>query len=109
MNALDDLRCDRRTRLAATVAAVAIGLGFATLHWAGLLAAGALVALPQRSVGRGVAAGVGLGVLVVVAFLARLALAGTLGSVLAMGQPTWLALGIGLLLPPFGSLLRGVV
>ena len=58
---------------------------------------------------RWLAAGVGVGVLAVLAFLATLALAGTLGPTLAMGQPSLLALGIGLLLPPFGSLLRGVV
>jgi len=109
MTALDDLRGDRRQRLAVTTVAVVVGFGLATLHWAGLLIAGALVALPQRSVSRGLAAGVGVGVLAVLAFLATLALAGTLGPTLAMGQPSLLALGIGLLLPPFGSLLRGVV
>ncbi len=109
MTALDDLRADRRQRLAATAAAVVVGIGLATLHWAGLLIAGALVALPQRSVSRGIAAGLGVGVLVVVAFLVSLALAGTLGPTLAMGQPSLLALGIGLLLPPLGSLVRGIL
>lgn len=109
MTALEKLREDRRRRLAATAAALVVGFALVAVHWAGLLIAGALVALPQRSFPRGVAAGVGVGVLVVAAFLARLALAGTLGPTLGMGQPSWLAVGIGLLLPPFGSLVRGVV
>lgn len=106
---LTAIRRDDRRRLAATVALVALGLALSVFHWSGLLVAGALVAVPQRSIVRGVAAGFGLGVLVVVGFLGWLAVAGTLGPVLAMGQPSWLALGIGLLLPAFGSLLRGVV
>ncbi|WP_435115023.1 hypothetical protein [Halolamina sp. C58] len=105
---LTSLREDRRRRLAASAGAVVLGLVLALFHWAGLLAAGALVALPQRSFGRGVAAGFGMGALIVVGFLAQLALAGTLDPVLAMGQPSLLALGIGLLLPAFGSLVRGV-
>lgn len=105
---LADVRRDERRRLAATGVAVVVGLALSTVHWSGLLLAGALVALPQRSIRRGVAAGVGIGVLAVVLFLGQFALAGTLGPVLAMGQPSWLALGIGLLLPAFGSLLRGV-
>lgn len=109
MNALDGLRENRDRRLAVTVGAVVVGLGIAQVHWAGLLVAGALVALPQQSLGRGIAAGLGVGALVVALFLARFALAGTLGPVLGMGQPTWLALGIGLGLPTFGSLVRGVV
>lgn len=106
---LAGVRRDDRRRLAVTVVAVVLGLVLSLVHWSGLLVAGALVALPQRSVVRGVAAGFGLGVLVVVGFLGWLAVAGTVGPVLAMGQPSWLALGIGLLLPAFGSLLRGVV
>lgn len=109
MSALDRLREDRRRRLAVTATAALVGLALAILHWAGLLVAGALVALPQRSLSRGIAAGVGVGVAVVLGFLVVFALSGTLGPVLAMGQPGLLALGIGLLLPPFGSLLRGVV
>lgn len=103
------VREERRRRLAATAVALALGLGLSVVHWSGLLLAGALVALPQRTFGRGVAAGVGAGALVAVAFLTQLALAGTIAPTLAMGQPTWLALAIGLLLPAFGSLLRGVV
>jgi hypothetical protein len=106
MSALDALRADRGRRLAATGIAVMLGLVLATLHWSGLLVAGALVALPQRSITRGIAAGVGLGGLVVVVWLV---LVGTLDLVLSIGQPSMLALGIGLLLPPFGALVRGVV
>jgi len=106
---LATLREDRRRRLAATAVAVVLGLALGLVHWTGLLAAGALVALPQRSFGWGVAAGFGMGALTVVGFLAQLGLAGTLDPVLAMGQPSLLALGIGLLLPVFGSMVRGIV
>ncbi|MFW5934900.1 MAG: hypothetical protein ACOCQL_03510 [Halolamina sp.] len=109
MSTLAGLRDDRRRRLAATGVAVVIGLALSTVHWSGLLLAGALVALPQRSWPRGVAAGVAMGGLVLVAFLAQLALAGALGPGLGMGQPSWLALWLGLSLPAFGSLVRGVV
>ena len=109
MSALTDLRDHRRSRLAATALAVVLGLALALFHWVGLVLAGALVALPQRSLRRGVAAGAGVGVLVVAGFLTSFALAGTLGPALAMGQPTALALGIGLVLPLLGSLARGVV
>ncbi|GAB7093011.1 hypothetical protein JCM30237_01630 [Halolamina litorea] len=106
---LAELRADDRRRLAATALAAVVGLALALGHWAGLLVAGALVALPQRSVVRGVVAGLALGSVAVGGFLAAFALAGTLGPALSMGQPLWLALAIGLFLPPFGSLLRGVV
>jgi hypothetical protein len=109
MSTLEGVRENRERRLAVTVGAVVVGLALSQIHWAGLLVAGALVALPQQSLGRGVVAGLGVGVLVVALFLSRFALVGTLGPVLGMGQPTWLALGIGLGLPTFGSLVRGVV
>ena len=109
MSALDDLRADRRRRRGATALALAVGLALVVVHWAGLVLLGALVALPQRTVGRGVVAGVGAGALVVLAFLADLALAGVLGPVLGMGQPAWLALAIGLGLPALGSLARGTI
>jgi len=106
---LTRVRGDRQQRLAVTTVVAVLGVALAVLHWAGLVVAGALVALPQRSVSRGLAAGLGLGLLVVAGFLSWFALAGTLGPVLAMGQPAWLALGIGLLLPAFGSLTRGII
>lgn len=106
---LTELRADDSRRVAATNGAVLLGLGISLFHWSGLLLAGALAALPQRSLARGLGAGVGVGVLAVVVFLSQFWLAGTLGAVLAMGQPTWLAFGIALGLPTFGALVRGVV
>lgn len=109
MSVLPALRNEPRRRLTATGVAVGIGLALATVHWSGLLLAGALVGLLQRSLRRAIAAGVALGGLIVGSFLAQFVLTGTLGPVLVMGQPPWLAVAIGLALPAFGSLIRGVV
>ncbi|MFC4405699.1 hypothetical protein [Haloarchaeobius iranensis] len=106
---LTELRADERRRVAATNGAVLLGVGLSLFHWSGLLLAGALASLPQRSIPRGIGAGFGVGVLAVIVFLGQLWLAGTLGLVLGMGQPTWLALGLGLGLPTVGALVRGVV
>ena len=106
---LEDLRADDRRRAAVTNGAVLLGLGLSLFHWFGLFLAGAMAALPQRTVPRGIGAGLGVGVLAVVVFLGQFWLAGTLGPVLGMGQPAWLALAIGLGLPTFGALVRGVV
>ena len=106
---LEDLRADEKRRVAATNGAVLLGVGLSLFHWSGLLLAGALAALPQRTIPRGIAAGFGVGVLAVVVFLGQLWLAGTLGHVLGMGQPAWLALALGLGLPTFGALVRGIV
>ena len=106
---LAELREDDSRRVAATNGAVLLGVGLSLFHWSGLLLAGAMASLPQRSIPRGIGAGFGVGVLAVVVFLGQFWLAGTLGLVLGMGQPTWLALAIGLVLPTFGALVRGVV
>ncbi|WP_435349627.1 hypothetical protein [Haloarchaeobius sp. HRN-SO-5] len=107
---LDDVRSDDRDRWALTAVAVLAGVGLSLVHWSGLLVAGALVALPQRSVARGLAAGVGVGVLVsLVAFLVPLTLTGSVSSVAEMGVVAALPVGIGLALPAFGALVRGLV
>ncbi|MFD1645399.1 hypothetical protein [Haloarchaeobius litoreus] len=106
---LTELREDDSRRVAATNGAALLGVGLSLFHWSGLLLAGALVALPQRTIPRGIGAGFGVGVLAVVVFLGQLWFGGTLGLVLGMGQPAWLALALGLGLPTFGALVRGVV
>lgn len=92
-----------------TLAGVVVGLLLAQFHWLGLVAGGALVSLPQSSVGRGVAAGVGFGVLAWVAFLVGLWSAGVAGLYPAMGQVAAVAAGISVGCGLLGGLARGVV
>lgn len=105
---LGTIRTDDSRWATATVLGALLGLAVANVHWSGLLLGGALVALPQRSVRTGLAAGLGFGVLVVLAFALRLALAGALDTYLGMGQvlavSVVISLGTGLL----GALVRGI-
>jgi len=103
------LREDPARHWGALVLAVLVGLGLATLHWVGLVVGGALVGLLARSLRRALVGGLGFGALVVLVWAGSFALAGTLGSVIAMGQLSALGVAIGLLAPTLGSLARGVV
>lgn len=89
--------------------AVVVGLVLASLHWSGLVAAGALVGLVATSFRRALLSGVGFGAFALAVWAARLALAGALGAVLATGQFVVLAVLIGLGAPLLGSLVRGIV
>ncbi|MFB6143447.1 MAG: hypothetical protein ABEJ30_08925 [Halorientalis sp.] len=105
---LDALRGDARQRRVGTLLAVAVGLAAVSVHWVGFVLGGALVALVQPTVRRGLLAGLGFGVLSWVAFLAWLAAVGSLGLYLGMGQVFVVSAAI----PPAGALLgslaRGV-
>jgi hypothetical protein len=100
---------DRPTRWTATALAALAGLGLASVHWLGLVAGAALVALPQRTTARGVAAGIGFGGLALAAAAASLSLAGGLDVALAMTQPLGVALGAAVVGGAVGGLVRGVV
>lgn len=100
---------DHPTRWIATALALIAGLGLASVHWLGLVAGAALVALPQRTTARGVAAGVGFGVLALAATAASLSVAGGLDVALAMTQPLGVALGATVVGGAVGGLVRGVV
>lgn len=97
----------RRRRLVA-VAAVLVGLALATVHWLGLVAGGALVALVARTPARGLVAGFGFGVVVLAVFLAGPLLAGRLGRTLGAGLPAVLAVVAPLALGTLGGLARAV-
>lgn len=105
---LATLRQDARRRLFVTVAGVAVGLAVAFVHWIGFVVGGALVALAQRTMPRGVAAGVGFGVLAWLVFLATLGSASAVDTYLQMGKifvvSSAIPIGGGLL----GSLIRGI-
>jgi hypothetical protein len=103
------LREDATYHWVGLVTAIVVGLVLAAVHWVGLVAGGALVGLVASSLRRAVLAGVGFGVLAVLGWLALLAVAGSLGEVLATGRLVVLAVGMGIVAPAFGSLARGVV
>lgn len=101
----------RQSRWAATALAVLAGLGLASAHWLGLLVGAALVAVPQRSLGRGVLAGVGFGLLSLAVTAGGLALAGPAATATAsaMVAPLGVAVGVGVVGGAVGGLVRGVV
>ncbi|QZY00338.1 hypothetical protein [Halobaculum rubrum] len=100
---------DRRTRWIATAVAVVAGLGLASVHWLGLVAGATLVALPQRTWARGVAAGIAFGLLALTATAVSLSLAGGLDTALTMTQPLGVAVGVAVVGGAVGGLVRGVV
>ncbi|MEF8851422.1 MAG: hypothetical protein V5A44_11775 [Haloarculaceae archaeon] len=103
------VQCDPRRRRVLTAAALAAGLGFATLHWGGLLVGGALVGLAQPTLRRALLAGFGFGVAALVVAAVRFALAGTLAGVVG----TWPLVAVGvaaaLIAGPLGASARGLV
>lgn len=103
------LRADERRRAGLIAVGLAVGLGVGSLHWFGLVLGGALVALPARSVRRGLVHGLSLGLVALLAFAALLAGHGALGPALGTGPVGALTLGIGVAAPLLGSLVRGLV
>jgi len=101
-------RANDRQRRIALVVALVVGVGAAWLHWLGLVVAGALVGLTRRSLPRALAAGVGVGVVVLATFVLLSPALGA-GELLALGQPAYVAVGSALALSLLGSLTRGVV
>lgn len=102
------LRADGRQRVMVVLGGVLLGLGLGSLHWFGLVVGGAVVALPARTFPRGLASGLGLGVLALLVFAAELALQGALGPALTTGLVGGISVAIGLALPLLGSLVRGL-
>jgi hypothetical protein len=105
---LDDLRTDATRRRLATLGAVGLGLAAVWLHWLGFVLGGALVALAQPSILRGVLAGVGFGICSWLVFAGWLALAGNLGLYFEMGQLLAVSTAIPIAGSLLGSLARGV-
>lgn len=94
-------------RILLVVAALA-GLAFAWFHWAGLFAAGALVGLVSKTVPRAVGAGVVVGVLVLAVHIFAVPAMGA-GDFVALSPPSYVAVAAALLMPLWGSLVRGVI
>lgn len=106
---LSRLRADDRQRRLVVAAGLLLGLGLGSLHWLGLVLGGAIVALPARSIPRGLAYGLGLGALGLAAFAALLAANGALGAALTTGTLGAISAAIGLGAPLLGALVRAVV
>jgi len=83
-----------------------LGLFLVWFHWFGLVVAGALVGYVSPSLREAVVAGLGFGFLVLAVFF--LSLGGDAPLVLGMTPPVYLTAASALLLPLFGSLVRGL-
>lgn len=105
---LDGIRASPRRRRLATLGTVALSLAVARVHWLGFVLGGALVALAQPSLRRGLLAGLGFGVLAWLSFAGWLAVTGDLARYLGMGQVLAVSTAIPLLGAVVGSLARGV-
>lgn len=105
---LDAARSDDRRRWLLSIVGAICGLALTWIHWLGIVVGGALVALPQVSLRRGVLAGVGFGVLTILVVGLWLATAGTIDTYLAMGRVLGISTAIPLAFALLGSLARGL-
>ncbi|EMA64995.1 hypothetical protein [Halorubrum kocurii] len=104
---LDRIRTDSRPHAAALGVALAVGVALASVHWLGLVAAGAAAALVAPSPRRGVAYALVAGVLALAVFAVSL---GPAAALLPEMRPVVYVTVAGALgLPLLGSLARGVV
>ncbi len=105
---LVDLRSRPNRRRAALVVAALVGLTAAWIHWLGLVVAGALVGLVSETLPRAAAAGLAIGVLVVVVHVAASPIV-TPAGFFGLAPASYVTIGLGLIAPLWGSLLRGVL
>ena len=103
---LDRVRTEPRLHAAALVAALAVGVALASVHWLGLIAAGALASLVAPTVRRGVGYALGAGVVCLAAFAVSLGPAA--GAASETVPAVYVTVGAGVGLPLFGSLARAV-
>lgn len=106
---LSALRSNPRQRRLVVAAGVLLGLGLGSLHWFGLVIGGAVVALPARTVPRGLGLGLALGVVELLVFGGLLTWQGALGPALSTGIVGGITVVIGFAAPIVGSLVRGIV
>lgn len=104
---LDALRENATRRWVALAGGFLIGLALAWVHWLGLILGGALVGLTRQSLLRAVLAGLGFGVTALVVMVLAPGLVGV-GAVSAFAPVSYVTAAIGLVLPAWGALVRGV-
>jgi hypothetical protein len=98
---------DRQRRLA-LVGAVAVGFALVTFHWVGLFAAGALVGLTRTTLPRALVSGLAFGVAVLAVFFLLTPDVGPT-NIGQLAPLSYLTVGLTLLGPTWGALVRGVV
>ena len=103
----DRVRTEPRPHAVALVAALMAGVGLASVHWLGLIAAGALASLVAPTLRRGVGYALLAGVVALAAF--AVALGPAAGAASEMVPAVYVTVAAGLGLPLFGSLARAVV
>ena len=106
--ALVELRQRPNRRRAALLAAALAGVALGLIHWVGLVTAGALVGLASETVPRAVAAGLVVGLLVLGIHVLASPVVGV-GEFLALAPASYVAIGIALIAPAWGALVRAVV
>ncbi|WP_137287542.1 hypothetical protein [Halorussus salinisoli] len=106
---LTEIRADHRARWFGLAAGVAVGLAAAWVHWYGFLLGGLLVGLVSKDLERGLAAGIGFGLLAWAVFAGLVAANGGLEEYAATGRLLYLSVGIPVGLSALGSLIRGAV
>ena len=105
---LVDLRGRPNRQRAALIAAVVVGLVAVWIHWLGLVLAGALVGLVSRTLPRAIAAGVGVGVLVLGLHVLGSPVMGP-GEFIALSPVSYISVIAAVLGPLWGALVRSVV
>ena len=103
---LGRVRTEPRSHAVALVAALGVGVALATVHWLGLIAAGALASLVAPTVRRGAWYALLAGVAVLAAFAVSLGPA--VGPASEMVPAVYVTVGAGVGLPLFGSLARAI-
>ncbi len=90
------------------VVAVGVALALAWFHWFGLFVGGAAVGLVSKTVPRAVVAGLAVGVVVLALHVFGSPVMGP-DEFLSLSPPSYVAVAAALLMPLWGSLVRGVV
>lgn len=106
--ALSDLRSRRDRRLVALAVAGVVGVAAVYVHWLGLFVAGVLVGLVSESLPKALAAGLAVGVLVLVVHVLASPVMGP-AEFVALAPASYVTIGAALVGPVWGSLVRGVI
>lgn len=101
------VRREPRLRLGALAVAVAVGVALASVHWLGLVAAGAAASLVAPTVRGGVAYALVAGAVAFVAF--AVSLGPSAAALPEMAPVVYVAVAAALGLPLLGSLARGII
>jgi hypothetical protein len=105
---LDAIRSTPRDRWLVSLGGALVAFAVVTVHWLGFVLGGAVVALAQPSLRRGLLAGLAFGVLAWLAFAGWLAFTGDLARYLGMGEVLAVSTAIPLVGSLLGSLARGL-